>query len=438
MFTAENRYLRWFPLFVLFEGIIIFSFSINSSLSDFEQIGAILLSLTFLTFIGIYFYRRDFLQIQSRLSRQSGMISDSERSSDQLKSVTRQMKHQIYVLHNLFEISIDLSSILELERLINSYLLALIGQLRATRAMLLLVEQNEFSDLGKVFTKGFSSADCKPLEINHSGALLKFFQKDPRPLKISDSRLATVLPEKSAILQQMDFRWIAPLIHNGTLHGLVVLGSRLNQSIYSTSDIEMFSMMTNFAAVAFSNAQQYQAIEKISVTDGLTGLFNYRYFRSQLKREIERARRFENYLSLLIIDVDYFKNYNDTVGHVAGDSALQQISKIIQNTARKTDIVARYGGEEFCVILPEVEIKGAKIFGERLRANIETFPMPNREVQPLGRMTVSLGAASFPIDAQFDNELITHADQALYFAKSHGRNQLQLFSETNPQKHSSH
>jgi diguanylate cyclase (GGDEF)-like protein len=429
MFTVENKYLLWFPAFVILEGIIIFALSLNSHLSGPEQFGIFLFSLLLLTLIGIYFYRRHFTQFQKLLVRQSEVIQDSRQSSKQLETVTRQMKQQIYVLHNLFEISIDLSSILELERLINSYLLALIGQLRTTRAMLLLVEQSEFSELAPVFVKGFSPGDSTGLALTNATAIHRFFQKDPRPLEIANPRLRTVLGKKSELLKQLEFQWVAPMIHNGTLHGIVALGPMLNQTEYSIADIEMFSMMTNFAAVAFSNAQQYQAIEKISVTDGLTGLFNYRYFRSQLKRELERARRCEHYLSLMIIDVDFFKNYNDTVGHLAGDVALQQISKIIQNTARKTDIVARYGGEEFCVILPEVEVRGAKIFGERLRSNIEGYPIPNGDVQPLGRMTVSLGAASFPLDAQLDNQLITHADQALYQAKSNGRNQLRLFSE---------
>jgi len=427
MFTVENKYFFTILAIFILIGMLLIAACRYSFLSGMELSGIFLLLMLILAPVGRLFCRR---LIPLHPVPLTDAKPDAHPTNGQLETVTRQMKHQIYVLHNLFEISIDLSSILDLERLINSYLLALIGQLRTTRAMLLLVEPSEFSTLPLVIVKGFTPGDCQPLALSNGTEIHRFFQKDPRPLEITNPRLRTVLGPKCDLLNEKGFRWIAPLIHNGTLHGLVAVGPKLNQCEYAIADIEMFSMMTNFAAVAFSNAQQYQAIEKISVTDGLTGLFNYRYFRSQLKRELDRARRCEHSLSLMIIDVDFFKNYNDTLGHLAGDLALQNISKIIQKTARKTDIVARYGGEEFCVILPEVEIRGAKIFGERLRANVEAFPMPSAEVQPLGKMTVSLGAASFPLDAQFDNQLITFADQALYLAKSNGRNQLRLFAES--------
>ena len=156
--------------------------------------------------------------------------------------------------------------------------------------------------------------------------------------------------------------------------------------------------------------------------DGLTGLFNHRYFRDSLERELARVQRHPRPFSILFIDVDHFKQYNDTHGHLAGDHALRELARILEKHNRVSSICARYGGEEFVVLVPEVDGKGARVLAERIRQDVEQYPFPGRETQPLGAVTISLGVSSYPEDATDGESLIARADEALYQAKQKGRN----------------
>ena len=134
-------------------------------------------------------------------------------------------------------------------------------------------------------------------------------------------------------------------------------------------------------------------------------------------------------VSLLIMDVDFFKNYNDTLGHPAGDEVLRQLSAILKHTVRDNDIVARYGGEEFAIILPSTGKKGAAALAERIRKKVEKHKFPDEEVQPNGTLTISIGCATYPDDAVIMEDLIVAADRALYSAKAQGRNRVVFFHE---------
>jgi diguanylate cyclase (GGDEF)-like protein len=205
----------------------------------------------------------------------------------------------------------------------------------------------------------------------------------------------------------------------------------MNQEQFSTSEREIFSLLAHFISVAFSNSILYQKMEQISITDGLTGLYNYRYFKRRLEDEILRARRYNHSLSLILFDVDHFKNYNDTLGHPAGDVALKAIAHLLRSTIRKSDIPFRYGGEEFGVILPEAGPQNAVNFAKRLREIIAAYPFRREDVQPEGKLTISLGVSSFPETADSSQLLIKKADAALYNAKHQGRNRVCVVSGMN-------
>ncbi len=171
-------------------------------------------------------------------------------------------------------------------------------------------------------------------------------------------------------------------------------------------------------------AKLHEQIRALAVRDGLTGLFNHRYFQNTLANELVRAHRFQKPLSILLFDIDNFKHYNDTNGHPAGDQLLRQVGAILNKTRRAIDIVARYGGEEFVMILVETDLKGAQIAAERVRKAIESYPFEHREKQPLGVVSVSIGVACYPVNALTKSELIEAADEALYRAKEEGRNRV--------------
>jgi len=173
----------------------------------------------------------------------------------------------------------------------------------------------------------------------------------------------------------------------------------------------------------------YEQAEKLSNVDGLTGLFNRRYFGSILEREFSRARRFDLDLSLLFMDIDNFKRYNDSYGHLAGDDALRIVGQTVIENKRMIDIACRYGGEEFVLILPRTPKSGAMIVAERIRKKMEDLrPGRGKSRHLKGAITISGGIATFPQDAGDLHELTIKADQALYAAKQSGRNRITLFS----------
>ena len=168
------------------------------------------------------------------------------------------------------------------------------------------------------------------------------------------------------------------------------------------------------------------ALEQLATRDGLTGLANRRCFDDTLHREWQRALRQQQPLSLLMVDVDNFKQYNDAYGHLGGDECLQRIAAAVANEMRANDLVARYGGEEFAVILPNQSLKGAAIVAERIRCRVEQLHLPNLGSQP-HVVTVSIGAATALASPDTDpSQLVATADSALYRAKHMGRNRISL------------
>ncbi len=166
-----------------------------------------------------------------------------------------------------------------------------------------------------------------------------------------------------------------------------------------------------------------ELFEKV-VRDGLTGLFNHRHFKDSLEVEVARSIRHQREFSLVFFDVDHFKSYNDTHGHPAGDDLLILLSNLIQERLRHADLACRYGGEEFVLLLPETPKLGAVVVADNLRKLIETTPFEGEETQPLGKVTVSLGVATFPEDGEESALLLECVDKALYKAKEGGRNRL--------------
>ncbi|TDI48061.1 MAG: diguanylate cyclase [Acidobacteria bacterium] len=165
-------------------------------------------------------------------------------------------------------------------------------------------------------------------------------------------------------------------------------------------------------------------LTNLATRDALTGLFNRRYFLEALEHELAGSKRHGRTFSLLFIDVDRFKRYNDTFGHPAGDDLLKGLAGLIDKNSRSTTTVARYGGEEFILLVPEAPKAGAGIFGERLRQSVEKHVWQDGESQPLGQVTLSIGVSTYPEDGSDTKTLIARADEALYQAKENGRNRV--------------
>jgi diguanylate cyclase (GGDEF)-like protein len=222
--------------------------------------------------------------------------------------------------------------------------------------------------------------------------------------------------------------FLMPLLYEKDLLGVLVLMSeRINA--FSPNQIELLKVLGNQASTSITNAKFHAEIEKLAITDGLTGLFNHRHFQERLTQEFNRLQRFSEPLALLFIDIDNFKKINDAYGHPVGDDVLRKVAAEIMKTIRNIDIPARYGGEEFAVILLGTDAKGALKMAERLRKTImnASFSADARTFQ----VTISVGIATFPDGIRSKEEFIERADQALYHAKRTGRNRSILWDAVN-------
>ncbi len=192
----------------------------------------------------------------------------------------------------------------------------------------------------------------------------------------------------------------------------------------SEEDMLVLSAVASELAVAVENARLYELTRKLAITDELTELFNYRHLQEQLQTEHDRAQRYNRSLSLIMIDVDDFKLYNDTYGHLQGDQVLAEMGALFSEHSRETDLVARYGGEEFCFLLPETDISGAFVAAEKLRELVSEYRFPGGDGQRTVQLTISLGVATYPMHAEDVSALLREADDALYIAKTTGRNRV--------------
>ena len=214
---------------------------------------------------------------------------------------------------------------------------------------------------------------------------------------------------------------VIPMIYHDEIVGALAF-TRPEVNAFGDEEVRLLETVASQAALAIANARLYEKTVQLSLTDPLTGVFNRRSLGQRLQMELDRARRFGHPLSAVMVDVDHFKKYNDAHGHPMGDGVLQQVAATLRHTVRRVDLVARYGGEEFTVLLPQVPAEQALEVAEKLRQAIEGHAFPGGETQPLGRVTLSLGVATFPDDADDDVTLLDRADAALYHAKSSGRN----------------
>ena len=193
---------------------------------------------------------------------------------------------------------------------------------------------------------------------------------------------------------------------------------------FSENEISLLKKIGNEIANVLDKTLLYKHTKELAITDDLTGLYNRRYFNQRFDREFLRAKRYKRPLTILMIDIDYFKNYNDINGHILGDEVLIKVASLLESNLRKADIVARYGGEEFVILLPEIDNSHADQVAEKLRHTIEKNCFPREVNQPKNRLTISIGLATFPKNSANSKELIELADRALYKAKEEGRNRV--------------
>jgi diguanylate cyclase (GGDEF)-like protein len=221
---------------------------------------------------------------------------------------------------------------------------------------------------------------------------------------------------------------VVPLFVSNQVMGSIQLFSA-RRSAFSREDAQLLWVLALVAENQLTREYANEGLLRFAFTDYLTGLKTRGYFEQQLDLEIKRVERKKSKLALLMVDIDHFKQLNDTYGHHVGDQVLRDVAAILMKDMREVDTVARYGGEEFVIILPETAAGGALFVAQRLRKTVEQSRFFAGSVAAVEHLTISIGIAVFDTDAQFKHDLVEYADAALYAAKASGRNQVMLYSD---------
>lgn len=329
-------------------------------------------------------------------------------------------------LHALYEVSNSFSTLLDLDQVLKTALATAREISLCDSAYVALTEGD-----GRKFSVrawwGHASVE-KPLYLEEE--LAAWIWENKKPIRYTrgqrDKGLIPIAKREGMLGSTQSFLMV-PLLAGEDILGVIRLNSQ-KSAAYQAYDEDILTTLANQTAMAVENALMVRQIRDMAIRDGLTGVYNHRYFQEKLGEEIIKAERYNKDLSLALLDVDHFKKFNDSYGHQEGDKVLRVVANVIQGTIRhKIDTVARYGGEEFAVILPESDGNSGKELAERIRKNIESYLFENDSKIPY-RVTVSIGVASYPFDARDQKVLIQSADQALYEAKKAGRNRAKRFS----------
>jgi len=336
-----------------------------------------------------------------------------------LNSIDRDnLEKMVFDLQNLIEIALSLSSNLEFDSLVESILYICIGQMIVDKAAIFLNSNLENDDLSLYMSRGYT---LEPdLKILSKSKLINYLYSD---CGIIDSKKARDLMTNHAatrdIYEKLKPEIVIPLKSKNSINGLIFLSQKIMENSYTEQDFQFLEKMAKFASIAVENSRLY----RMATLDRMTGLYIHHYFQERLLEEIKRSERTGTPLTLLMADLDHFKNINDKYGHPQGDIILKGTASIIHQNIRGFDIASRYGGEEFAIILPETDITASDIIAERLRKKIEDSVYKNGKTEI--RVTISIGLAQF--DSKIDKnglDLIKRADHFLYIAKEKGRNRV--------------
>lgn len=322
------------------------------------------------------------------------------------------LEKQVASLINLFEIARDFNECLNLKETVQILFKKVLPELSFDQAELILASPDKTQPISKAYV------------ITKNG----IEEKNSLPLgAVEQELLAASVKQKG--FSALDNAWLFPLIYEGEFNALFVIRGGLKE------DLAKFEVLASQLALQVRKVRLYEMVHELSIIDGLTGVFVRRHFLERFEEEIKRALKQNFPLTVLMLDIDHFKRYNDDFGHLIGDATLKEVAQIIRANVRNVDIVARYGGEEFTVVIPETREEGGVEVAERIRSAVarKSFRVYDEET----KVTVSIGISIFPqdlahspeggYDPNYLFELLQRADRALYRAKEEGRNRVIVY-----------
>lgn len=358
---------------------------------------------------------------QVRISQRSGNVAEKKRELDAMRKKFESRQHslehlerQVASLLNLFEIARELSEAIDFSGLAENLSKTLKNEL-AFEKIFIWIPLKKTGEREKYF---------RILEMSHSGTVQSTESHSPNPDLLSRM-------ESSRQMIREESAWYFPAFDKNDLYAVFGIQGA------EEKDLAKIEVLSSFLALLVKKISLYETIRELSIVDDLTQVFVRRHFMERLNEEIKRSQRFKMPLSLLMLDIDHFKRYNDEFGHLVGDATLKKVSEILKQNVRRVDLVGRYGGEEFIVVMPETRQQAALEVAERIRSYIarHTFKLYHVEA----KVTVSQGIATYDPQntsipetadpAPIVDRLIQAADKCLYQAKEDGRNRVMVFKE---------
>ncbi len=340
---------------------------------------------------------------------------------EKLRNERDKLQEKVIELYILYNVSKALSFPLQLNELFELSMHLIATSLQAEKYAILLFNESK-NQLFIQASSGLSEETVRNLNFKEGEGIVWEAINKNKPLLINDTSGYDIHKFYKGFEKEIGSYLCVPLrVVGGNVIGALVTHSK-EKNAYGEREVELYSKIAEHIATAIENALIFQKTIELSYKDPLTHLFNRRYFFERLEKEVQRASRYGRVLSLLMIDVDSFKAYNDRMGHLKGDIVLKQIANIMSQKLRSHDVLARFGGEEFMALLPETSKSSAAAVAEKLRAEIEAFHFEGEELQPKNNLTVTIGISAFPQDAMDSFQLINLADKAMYEGKKIGGN----------------
>jgi two-component system, cell cycle response regulator len=339
-----------------------------------------------------------------------------------MAALREEYEKQLFDLRQLLEVSKSLNSVLDYHILIDAILFNVMGQMKVLKAGIFAkkgLDSTRFS-LHRNY-KGFEIQHGVDYSIAEDHPIIKLFNRQYGCYSLEDLRQRMGSFAGIEGIASLGPSLIVPLKAKGVVNGLLAVGDKIDEEGFDVYEREYALNLAGLAAVAINNAFLFE----LTTTDVMTRLKMKHYFYTVLLERMAESSSSPKPLSVVMIDIDYFKRVNDTYGHSCGDAVLKQVARVIQGNVRGNDLAARYGGEEFCILLPDVDLERARQASERLRAGIAATPTLY-EGKSLS-VTVSLGVAQYdPARDLSGKYLIDRADRALYASKQEGRNRVSV------------
>ena len=357
-------------------------------------------------------------QLHAEEARRMTQLSEAARALLSLQASTREMETQIADITDLYHVTKETARTLHLSELFSVSLINIAPRLLNARGLRLINLSSETPHVLRA-TRGpdgrmLPSLPAAPSQlIEMEQAVIKAVASSGRPSSATARELSCPLPEGVSRIS-----W-APLWHGQQRIGVLVADE------LDGPQIKTLTIVANQLSLQFSRIHLYGQVEALAVTDALTGLSVRGHFMERAREELARSKRHALACSLLMTDLDLFKQKNDTYGHLVGDVVLREVARLLQRNLREIDLIARYGGEEFILLLIETGIERAMPIAQRLKQFVEVYPI--RAYDEVLMQTISIGVAEFPGHAQTLEALIERADQALYAAKRAGRNRVEMW-----------